>query len=259
MAARRDDTEGPSWSALPEASGTFSTGISGFDRILRGGYRCGSFALFNVAPAVETSDLHLLLNPTWLNFLARSRGILAILPARESPAAFRKELLRYTTRRLFDSRVRVIDYVGEAEPAPYVVPLGESIRAKATDKDRKVAMDRMVAAEKAVSGARGRPFLEMNALEVMETLTGAERASKMLFFGVKRTRSVGNLGIALARPGLGSIETARGLMDYEFDLDRTDLGLEIRGRRPAFPHHVVVPDRRRVAPYVEFVPSLEPV
>ena len=247
--------EGHRWEPLTDPEGRFSTGIPDFDRVLEGGPRRGSFALFNVDSSVGTSELHLLLTPIWLNFLHRSRGILAILPARESPKGFRQSLLRYTTRRLFDSRVRVIDYVGEADPAPYVVPLMESVRTKHSEKDTRVAMDRMVGAEKAVRGARGRPFLEMNALEVMETLVGSEHASKMFFFGAKRTRAVGNLGVALARPGLGCVEAARALMDYEFDLGQTDLGLEIRGRRPSFPRHLVIPDRRLGIPHVEFIPA----
>lgn len=255
MAADGGRTERAPWHPRTDPEGRFSTGIPDFDRLLDGGPRRGSIALFSPDGSIGTPDLHLLLTPIWLNFLHQSRGILAILPARESPGGFREDLLRFTTRRLFDSRVRVVDYVGEAEPAPYVVPLVESIRARSTPKDTRIAMERMEGAERAVRGARGRPILEWNALEVLETLVGIERASKMYFLGAKRARAVGNLMVTLARPGLGVFEAARGLADYEFDLSHSELGLEIRGRRPEFGRHLVVPDRKLGSPHVEFVPA----
>ncbi len=258
MSGKAGDAVGPTWDVVPDTDGRFSTGTRDFDRILDGGFRRGSFALFNVDSNIGPPELNLLLAPTWLNFLHQSRGLLAVLPARDSPAEFRRYALQFTTRRLFDSRVRIVDYIGEADPAPYVVPLREANRAKAPAKDRQVAMGRMADAEKAVAGARGRPFLEMNALEVMDTLVGPETASRMLFHGIKRTRAVGNLGVAIARPGLGCVETARGLVDYEFQLTRSSLGLEIRGRRPEFPPHLVVPDRRHGPPRLEFVPPPGP-
>ena len=242
------------WTAVPDPPGRFSTGIPDFDRVLGGGFRRGSFALFNVGSTVGTEEIHQLFTPLWLNFLAQSRGSLAVLPGRESPAGFRQAMLRFTTRRRVDARVRIVDYIGEADPAPYVVPLRSALRAGKSPKAGREAMDRMAQAERAVAGARGRPFLESNALEVLDTLVGSETASRMLFFGIKRTRGVGNLGVALARPGLGCIEAVRGLVDYEFDVSATDVGLKILGRRPTFAPHVVVHPARPGPPHVVFVP-----
>ncbi len=235
-----------SWEPTPDPEGRFSTGIRDLDRLLGGGFPRGSFSLFLVDPSVTTEDLHLLFTPTWLNFLYRSRGLLAVLPARESPREFRQSLLPVVSRRLFDSRVRVVEYVGEGDPAPYVVSLHQV--------PREAAIRKMVEAEKAVRGAVSKPFIEFTSLEVLETLMGAETASKMYFHGVKRTRQVGNLGLAVGRPGLRCLEACRSLMDLEFSLRRTELGLTITGNRPMLPTHLVVPDLRRGFPHVALVP-----
>lgn len=236
---------------MADASDRFSSGIPDLDRQLDGGFRRGSFALYNVGDGVTTADLHLLFRPTWLNFLRQSRGIMIVLPSRESPASFRDALLPFTTRRLFDSRVRVVEYVGQDEEAPYTVNLRVGRDPAKDEPARRKAMADMVEAEKAVQGARGKPFLECTALEVLETLAGTETAGRMYFHGMKRTKEVGNLGIALARPGLNVTPVVRGLVDYEFSLDRTSAGLTLAGTRPAFTAHRVLPDPRLGIPHVE--------
>jgi GvpD gas vesicle protein len=247
----RAEPDANGWTALDDPDGSYSTGISDFDRLLGGGYRRGSLALFSVDESVDTADLGRILDPTFLNFLHHSRGIIAVLPARESPAGFRERVTRYTTRRRFDSRVRVVDYVGEAEPAPYVVPLvGVNDRRKAPEM-----MRRMAAAEKAAQGIRQKSFLELNAFEVMETVAGAETAARMFLFGIKRARAVSNLVIGILRPGLRTADAVRAMADVEFALRRDEVGLTLRGVRPKFPAHVVTADPVRGAPFVRFVPG----
>jgi hypothetical protein len=119
-------------------------------------------------------------------------------------------------------------------------------------------MREMEGAAKAVQGAQGRPFIELIALEIMEDIVGAEKASRMFLFGVKRARQVGNLGLALARPGLHVVDAARSTMDHEFSPPHTEVGLTISGVRPAFPAHVVIPDRAHGRPHVALVPSPPP-
>ena len=244
------------WDPVPDAEGRFSTGISDFDRLLGGGFQRGSVVLLGVDETVEQEDIDLLLLPTYLNFLYQSRGIIAVLPSRDSPHRFRARLTRYVTRRRFDSRVRVVDYVGEDEGLSYVVNLkakdGPSRQPSA--RETKAAIAKMVVAEKAVAGNRKRPFLEFYACEVLETLMGSEQAATMFFLGAKRSRTIGNLLIVPMAAGLGMSAAARRMADAEFALHHDEVGLMIRGIRPAFPNHVVLPDPRAGPPHVAFVP-----
>lgn len=249
-AARRTDT----WKPILDPEGRYSSGIPDFDRLLRGGFQRGSLALFSMDETVGTEDLDLLLFPTYLNMLYQSRGIMAILPARDSPHAFRARLTRYLTRRRFDTRVRVMDYVGEDEGLSYVVSMNPGVPNDAVRRT-KAGTAKVIAAERLVRGNRGKSIVELTAFEVFETLLGADQALRLFLYGVKRSRMMGNLSIGLLGPGLACAAGVRRMADTEFALHRNDVGLIIRGARPAFSGHVVTSDSRAGPPHVALVPQ----
>jgi hypothetical protein len=260
MSARRVPRKSPSrWIALPDSEERFSTGIADLDRLLGGGFARGSMALFRVDETIGPADRELMLTPTLLNFLFHSNGVMAVLPARESPHGFRNHLTKWVGRRRFDTRVRVIDYVGEDTEAPYVVSLTgvRKLRDAGSkhDRARSKELQKMVAAEKAVRGTRSKVFLEMVSFEIMDTIVGPEMAANMFLHGIKRSRIVGNLCLGIMRPGLGCTDAVRAMADAEFVLHRDDVGLTVRGIRPAFASHLVVPDPQRGEPYVSLIPS----
>jgi GvpD gas vesicle protein len=247
------------WEPIPDPVGRYSTGIPDFDRLLGGGFQRGSTALFRMDETVGTADLDLILFPAFLNFLHQSRGIVAVLPSRDSPHDYRARLTRYVTRRRFDSRVRICDYVGEDEGAPYVVNLHSRAWGpkglSRTPKDKERALAKMVEAEKAVKGKGKKTFLELTAFEVFDTLIGSEDATRAFYYGFKRTRQLGNLGIGILSPGVGCAAGVCSMSDAEFELHRGDVGLIVRGVRPSFSSYVVTGDVQAGPPHVAFVPQ----
>jgi hypothetical protein len=245
------------WDPAPDSEERYSTGIADFDRLLGGGFKRGGTALFSADETVGTEDLDLLLFPAILNFLYHSRGMVAVLPSRDSPHDFRARLSRFVTRRRFDSRVRICDYVGEDEGVPYVVnlnrPNGSALRSR-TPKEKERALAKMVAAEAAVRGNGSKPFLELTAFAVFDTLMGPEEALRLFYQGIKRTRQLGNLGIGILSPGVGCAAGVRSMVDTEFSLHRDEVGLTIRGARPLFPSHVVTVDPVAGPPHAALVP-----
>jgi hypothetical protein len=250
------------WTPISDPEDRFSTGIPDFDRLLGGGFQRGSLALFEMDESVGQEDLDLLLFPTILNMLYQSRGMIAVLPSADSPHAFRSRMSHYVTRRRFDNRVRVVEYVGEDEGPAYVVSLHGFRPDPRRPKDHSwknpkvVAADmgKMEAAERAAQGSRKKSFLELNAIEVADTLGGGEEASRMFLYGVKRARSVGNLVIGLLSPGVQCAPVLRRMADTKFALHRDAVGLIIRGLRPSFPTYVVTSDPNAGSPHVAFVP-----
>jgi gas vesicle operon resressor len=259
--ARPPNAADDSWSPTPDTADRFSSGIPQFDRLMGGGFPRGGLALFEVDHSVGPADRSLLLTPTLLNFLYQSRGVLAVLSSRESPNGFRTDLTRWVSRRRFDTRVRVVVYAGgEDAETPYVVDLSKSLRAMkapraAQNKNRDESMKKMQVAEVAVKGARKKPFLEMVSFEIADVLFGAEIAGRMFFHGVKRARMVGNLVVGILRPGVGCAEAVRGMADVTLGLQRTELGVTVRGIQPTFPPHLVVVDSKLGAPHVVFLPA----
>jgi hypothetical protein len=247
----RSDRDAEGWVPVKDPEGLYSSGIPDLDRLIGGGFRRGSEAVFSIDETVGLEDLDLLLFPIFLNFLYQSRGMIAVLPSRDSPHGFRSRLTRYATRRRFDTRVRTVDYVGEDHGLSYVVNMAKD----GTPISRERAVKRMVAAEREAQGGHGKPFLEFTAFEVFDTLMGPEQALRMYYFGIKRVRALQNLGIGVLRPGLGVEAGVRSMADTEFALHREDVGLIVRGLRPRFPSFVVAEDRARGVPYVSFVPK----
>jgi len=251
---------GVEWKPIPDPEGRFSSGIPDFDQLLEGGFERGSLALFVTDETVELEDLDLLLFPTFLNGLYQSRGIVSVLPARDSPHGFRSRLTPFVTRRRFDSRVRIFDYVGEDQSLSYVASMKDpeadldGLQSRSNPKLKKRAIAKAVAAERAAQGGRGRPIIEVVAFEVFDTLMGSENAVKAFFHGVKRTRQLGNLGIGILGPGLGCAAAVRRMADTEFSLRRDEVGLIIRGVRPSFSSFVVTADSVAGRPHVAFVP-----
>lgn len=248
----------PSWTPIPDTPERFSTGVADFDRLVGGGFRRGSHVLFEVDDTVGPADRSLLFTPILLNFLYQSRGVLAVLPSRETPHGFRTDLTRWVSRRRFDTRVRVVAYVDEGVEVPYVVDLSKmkmNGTPAQTKKGGREAMAKMVVAEKAVMGARSKPFLEFIEFEIADMLFGADTATRMFFHGIKRARMVGNLVVGVLRPGLACADSVRGMADVILGLHRSDLGVVVRGIRPVFPEHLVVVDPRLGPPYVTFLPA----
>ncbi len=239
------------WDAIEDPEGRFSSGIPDFDRILGGGFPRGTMAVFSIDESVGLEDLDLLTTPTCLNFLYQSRGIVAVLPSRDSPHLFRSRLTRFATRRRFDTRVRVIDYVGEDRGPAYVVNLanedGDPIK-------QTLALKKVVAAEREAKGQRKKPIIEYFAFEVFDTLLGSEKALKLYYHGIKRVRTLGHLGLGILAPGVGCAPGIRRMVDMEFAVRREDIGVIVRGVRPGFPSFVVTEDTRAGAPHVGFVP-----
>jgi len=252
--------ETASWNPIPDPEGHYSTGTADFDRLIGGGFKRGSFALFEMSDTVGPEDIDLLFFPTLINFLYQSRGVLAVLPSVDSPHNFRSRMVRFVTRRRFDSRVRIVDYIGEDEGPAYVVSLKNMRpdplrRSPINPKELRKDIAKMEAAEKAVQGQRKRSFLEFHAIEVLDTLVGGEKARKMYFSGVKRARAVHNLVIGLLAPGVECAAAVRSMADTKFALRREEMGLIIQGLRPSFPSYVVTADLVAGPPHVAFVPS----
>ncbi len=223
-----------------------------------GGLPRGSTTVLTLDASVGIEELDLVLFPMLLNMLYRSRGVVAVLPARDSPHGFRTRLTRHVTRRRFDSRVRICDYVGEDERAPYVVSLGpkglDFERRNQSPTERRAAIAKMVAAERVAQGSGRKPFVELTAFEVFETLLGADDALKAFYYGVKRTRTLGNLGIGILGPGLACAAGVQRMVDAEIALHTDEVGLVIRGVHPVFTSHVVAPEPGIRSPHVALVP-----
>jgi gas vesicle operon resressor len=234
------------WLAIPDGERFYSTGIPDFDTLLGGGFRKGSFNAFEVDVNVGIDDYYMLFTPTFLNFLAQGRGIIAVLAAGESPEKLRETLIHHVPTNQFDTRVRIPDYTANETEDPYILPMARY--------GREEAMRAMVTAEKAVAGPERKPFIEYTAFDTFESLMGDQVAIRMYFQGVARTKHVGNLGIGLLKPGLLVSSEILNMMDTYFRIINIDNAPCIYGIRPRTTIHAISPDPEKGSPHAVLTP-----
>ncbi|HTW56178.1 MAG TPA: gas vesicle protein GvpD P-loop domain-containing protein [Thermoplasmata archaeon] len=234
------------WKPVSDGEKFYSTGIPDFDELLGGGFRRGSFNAFEVDVNVGIDDYYTLFAPTFLNFLAQGRGILAVLAAGESPQKLRDTLIRHVPSNVFDTRVRIPDYTVDGTEDPYILPMGRF--------GREEAMRAMVTAEKAVMGPDRKPFVEYQAFDTFESLMGDQVAIRMYFQGVSRTKHVGNLGIGLLKPGLLVSSEILNMMDTYFRIINIDNAPCIYGIRPRTTIYAISPDPQKGQPHAILTP-----
>jgi KaiC/GvpD/RAD55 family RecA-like ATPase len=235
-----------SWPATTDPDRFYSTGIPDFDALLGGGLRRGSFNAFEVDVNVGVDDYYMLLTPTFLNFLDKGCGMIAVLAAGESPEKLREALVRYVPAHHFDTRVRIPDYTISETEEPYILPMARF--------GRDEAMRAMVTAEKAAAGPDRKPFIEYMAFDTFESLMGDQVAIRMYFSGVSRTKHVGNLGIGLLKPGLLVSSEILNMMDTYFRIVNIDNAPCIYGIRPRTTIYAISPDPEKGAPHAVLTP-----
>ncbi|MGA9839069.1 MAG: gas vesicle protein GvpD P-loop domain-containing protein [Thermoplasmata archaeon] len=234
------------WKPISDPERYYSTGIPDFDQLLGGGFRRGSFNAFEVDVNVGLDDCYMLFTPTFLNFLAQGRGIIAVLAAGESPEKLRETLVRHVPTNQFDTRVRIPDYTANETEDPYILPMARF--------GRDEAMRAMVTAEKAVAGPDRKPFMEYTAFDTFESLMGDQVAIRMYFQGVSRTKHVGNLGIGLLKPGLLISGEILNMMDTYFRIINIDNAPCIYGIRPRTTIYAISQDPEKGAPHATLTP-----
>jgi len=212
------------YTAPLEPRGFFSSGIPDLDGILGGGYRPGCVFAIEGDASTRSEDFFLISLPSVLSFLAHGRGALVVPPSGVAAAWIRNRAVRYVSEENFDTRVRVPDYTAIDLSAPWLVPMARFGRSE--------AMRAMISAERAVSGNPRGPYIELLAVDALESSVGPEVTAKMLTYGFTRTKEFGNLAIAWLRSSSAARDVVVGTADGHLALSRDSRGTTVRGIKP---------------------------
>jgi len=230
----------------------FSTGVPDLDELLGGGFKKGSYNGFEVGEGVSREEYYSILRPIFLSFLARKRGIIAILPGGEAPEIFRDDLTKYIDPEVFDNVVRIADYFAANTDKKYIMPL----RKGTTEDALRIWRD----GEKAARGIgnysndKGNPFIEYTGFDSLEYIQGESPAIKGLLTGVVRTKLAGDLGIGLLKPGLKVTKEVFNMMDTYFKIVSIGHTPCIYGIKPKTKIYAVTPDQVKGEPYINLNP-----
>ncbi len=235
------------WKAVDDPDGMYSTGTPDLDALLGGGFRVGSYNVFEIDENLSVEEYDSIARPIILNFISHHRGIMATLTGGTHPEMVRKDSVRFVPEDDFDRYVRIMDYFSASSDRRFVLPL-----ARGKDEAVKAVKD----AYRELIGADRRPIMEYTGFDTIEYLRGDTIAIKELLSAVSNIKNSKNLGIGVIKPGLKLTQEIMNMADNYFrilDIERTPC---IYGIKPKTGIYAIVEDEVKGVPHVRLVPVL---
>lgn len=242
------------WRPIPDSGRFLSTGSPDFDKVLGGGFPRGSYVLLETDTDVEVDDARLLARAISLNFVSQRRGVQVIpvtgLEAREIKASYEQ----YVSPALFNRYVRITEETksrelrGDKGPPPrYVVPLAGRADIDATVQTILSSLDKI----KKETG--GKPVFRSIGYNTLESHYPDQPDKLFAAVGVAmtRTKSGGDLTLAIARPSLNILDKIKDLVDWHFKMTRKHNLLMLQGMKPRTALYAVECDVSQGYPYMK--------
>jgi KaiC/GvpD/RAD55 family RecA-like ATPase len=234
------------WEPRSDPEGFYSTGIPDFDTLLGGGFRRGSYHVFEVSEDVTNEDYFAIIRPILLNFIAQGRALFSLLSGGDHPETLRNDLIRFIDPETFDSKVRIPDYFLQESKEKYVMALG----GKTAQENLKLWMEAM----QVLRGPKNRPIIEFTGFDTLEYIRGGDVAVKMLLNAVAKMKISEDLGIGILKPGLKVTQEIINMADTYFKVVSIDKCPCIYGVKPKTIIHAIVGDEEKGAPHVKLMP-----
>ncbi len=233
------------WEPVPDPEGRYSTGTPDLDALLDGGFRVGSYNVFEIDENLSVEEYDSIARPIILNFISHHRGVMATLTGGTHPEMVRKDSIRFIPEEDFDRHVRVMDYFSASSDRHFVLPLA---------RGKEEAIKMVKEAYKELLGPERKPIMEYTGFDTIEYLRGDTIAIKELLSAVSNIKNSKNLGIGVIKPGLKLTQEIMNMADTYFrimDIDRTPC---IYGIKPKTGIYAIVEDEEKGAPSVRLVP-----
>jgi len=205
-----------SWKVIQDTKSRFSTGSSDLDALVDGGYPEGRYVLLEADANVPIDVVNLFVLPLAWNFLSQGRGVLFLPVLGADGEEIKKLLTEHVHTEVFAKQVRVFEQAkeGKDQTAPYLIVGGnpedplqhiEELLNKTSLKLRKDT---------------GQPVLRIIGYPALESLYAGQidLLFKEIGSEIAINRSLGNLTLAIARPGLQITPRVLNIVDWHIRL-----------------------------------------
>ncbi len=230
------------WQPIPDTEGRLSSGSPDLDAILGGGFPEGTYAMLEIANDVTVREVRLIVRSVVLNFISQERGVM-IDPTRGVDSSDVKAAFgRYVSDQNFDAYMRIQQQVepaptksGARSIPPYAIPVmpGLGNRGNRNLTTNSLTFD---ASEEILKKRTGnKPIARIIAYDTLEG-EYAQEPDKLLNeigLAMTRTRTRGDLTIAIGRPSFGLLSKVVGMVDWHIKLWKTDGVLLLQGIKPS--------------------------
>lgn len=206
-----------------------STGIRELDQVLMGGFRRGSYDVFEVDIDVAY-PLENLCIPIICNSLNQNSSVAIIPPQGVSIRTIKGVLAPYISEQLLRRNLRVAEYITEGNNQPedqYVIPL----RGKSIEEDMEIFWN--VTSE--LRRNTTKPVLTLVGFDTIEYIYGKREALKILGEDIMRIRNFGDVRLNIIRPSIDIADTLRAVARTHIKVVQINGALFLYGIKPKTP------------------------
>jgi circadian clock protein KaiC len=238
------------WST-PDPLNSYSSGSKDLDEMLGGGYPKGASILLEAAGKVSTSEYHLILLPTMLNFAAHGRAVIITPTAGIDAEVAKREALEYgATEDEVNRLLRVCEprTLSRDQSKPYIAVL--------EGKDIQKDYEQWLRLEEELAQNTGQPVLAVTGLDTLTSFYGPDACEYILRMDATRIRSHNTIAFGVAKPSVKQlVGKVSAIADVHLRITREHGALLLYGVKPRIALHVVETDVSKGYP----IPQLTPI
>jgi KaiC/GvpD/RAD55 family RecA-like ATPase len=210
---------------IPHTSTRLSTGSRDLDEFLGGGLTRGMSILLEKGPTVGNDWIAPLVSSVQANVLLDGGSCIAVPPMVVSSRSLLEGTQALVGDEVTRSRMRIMSYAATTFKHPSIVDLSRAKRGETYQLQQDTATK--VKQEEA-------PTLWVLSIDTYETYADPERGATASYFarGSQARRETGDVGILIANPNAGSLQTLSNNCDVHLMLEEKDGALLLYSKRP---------------------------
>jgi len=208
----------------------FSTGNLQLDELLGGGYKKGSFIVFEIEDAISNIFPMTLAFQTVLNFLKNERACSIVPSGGEHAVKYFKELIPFISKEIINDKVFI--FVEQQEFSQVGKSFIKIVTGKDIAKDFKSFRESILELKKKSS--------DNHILQLFTSLASLERRYPLdqyviiQYQNVENVRHAEDLIFLFIRPGTQALQTSLNQCDYHFNFVRINGGVILEIIKPFF-------------------------
>ena len=199
------------WKPILDGKTFFSSASSDLDAVLGGGYPRGRYVVLETEANVPIDVVNLFDLPLVWNFLSQGRGVIFLPALGDDTREIKARISPHVKGKTFSNLVRVFEHGETTKGKRESVMLGAS---------GEVVMESLNATTRRLQEETGQPVLSIVGYPALENLYEGQIDSLFRGIGVSvaHNKRVGNLTLAVARPGLRITPMALNIVDCHMQL-----------------------------------------